>query len=92
MKNLRQKSRLLTVALGVNGLLGPDGVVPYWSSHLDGAESELIVRSGHEVFTKPEAVREIIRILRLEQSLSTGSTRRHSASHRSNTPATAITS
>jgi hypothetical protein len=36
------------------------------------------VRSGHEVFTKPEAVREIIRILRLEQSLSTGSTRRHS--------------
>jgi pimeloyl-ACP methyl ester carboxylesterase len=71
---------------------GSDGVVPYWSSHLDGVESELIVRSGHEVFTKPEAVQEIIRILRLEQSLSTGSTRRHSASHRSNTPATAITS
>ena len=56
MKNLRQKSRLLTVALGVNGLLGSDGVVPYWSSHLDGAESELIVRSGHEVFTKPKCV------------------------------------
>lgn len=26
---------------------GSDGVVPYWSSHLDGASSELIVRSGH---------------------------------------------
>ena len=24
-----------------------DGVVPYWSSHLDGAQSELIVDSGH---------------------------------------------
>jgi hypothetical protein len=35
---------------------GSDGVVPYWSSHLNGAESELIVRSGHEVFTEPEAV------------------------------------
>ena len=25
-----------------------DGVVPYWSSHLDGAQSELIVDSGHD--------------------------------------------
>jgi hypothetical protein len=24
-----------------------DGVVPYWSSHLDGAQSELIVNSDH---------------------------------------------
>jgi hypothetical protein len=48
-------------------------VVPYWSSHLDGAESELIVRSGHEVFAKPEAVREIIRILHLEAGASKGS-------------------
>jgi len=52
---------------------GSDGVVPYWSSHLDGAESELIVRSGHEVFAKPEAVREIIRILHLEAGASKGS-------------------
>jgi pimeloyl-ACP methyl ester carboxylesterase len=58
---------------------GSDGVVPYWSSHLDGAESELIVRSGHEVFAKPEAVREIIRILHLEESVSKGSTWRRSA-------------
>jgi len=45
---------------------GSDGVVPYWSSHLDGARSEAIVRSGHAVFRNPEAVREVIRILRLE--------------------------
>jgi pimeloyl-ACP methyl ester carboxylesterase len=45
---------------------GSDGVVPYWSSHLDGAQSEVIVRSGHGVFKNPKAVQEIIRILRLE--------------------------
>lgn len=42
---------------------GSDGVVPYWSSHLDEAQSELIVRSGHGVFSNPDAVRETIRIL-----------------------------
>ena len=45
---------------------GTDGVVPYWSSHLEGARSEVIVRSGHVVFRNPEAVQEVIRILRLE--------------------------
>ena len=43
-----------------------DGVVPYTSSHLDGASSELAVRSGHGVCENPEAQREVIRILRLE--------------------------
>jgi pimeloyl-ACP methyl ester carboxylesterase len=42
---------------------GSDGVVPYWSSHLDGARSELIVRSGHGVISNSEAIREVIRIL-----------------------------
>lgn len=41
-----------------------DGVVRYASSHLDGARSELIVRSGHNVFNHPDARREVIRILR----------------------------
>jgi hypothetical protein len=45
---------------------GSDGVVPYWSSHLNGVQSELIVRGGHAVFRNPEAVQEVIRILRLE--------------------------
>jgi hypothetical protein len=42
---------------------GNDGVVAYSSSHLDGAESELIVRHGHEAFLHPDAVAEIKRIL-----------------------------
>jgi pimeloyl-ACP methyl ester carboxylesterase len=48
---------------------GSDGVVPYWSSHLDGSQSELIVRSGHGVFSNPDAVRETIRILHVEDRL-----------------------
>ena len=43
-----------------------DGVVSYASSHLDGASSEIVVRSGHSVCEKPEAQREVIRILHLE--------------------------
>jgi len=43
-----------------------DGVVPYASSHLDGASSELAVRSGHGVCENPDAQRAVIRILHLE--------------------------
>ncbi|MGA8658579.1 MAG: hypothetical protein WB586_20770 [Chthoniobacterales bacterium] len=46
---------------------GSDGVVPYWSSHLSGAQSELIVHSGHGVIDNADAIREVIRILHLEQ-------------------------
>lgn len=42
-----------------------DGVVPYTSSHLEGVDSEIIVRSGHGVHEKPEAVEEMRRILKL---------------------------
>jgi pimeloyl-ACP methyl ester carboxylesterase len=45
---------------------GSDGVVPYASSHLDGADSELIVRSGHGVIGNADAIREVIRILHEE--------------------------
>lgn len=41
-----------------------DGVVPYWSSHLDGAQSELIVDSGHDAQSNPEAIHEVARILK----------------------------
>jgi len=41
-----------------------DGVVPYWSSHLDGAQSELIVNSDHGAQFNPEAIGEVERILR----------------------------
>jgi hypothetical protein len=43
-----------------------DGVVPFTSAHLDGASSELVVRSGHDAFNNLDAQREVIRILRLE--------------------------
>ena len=42
---------------------GSDGVVPYWSSHLDHAQSELIVRSGHSAHRIPLAIQEVRRIL-----------------------------
>jgi len=46
-----------------------DGVVEYWSSHLDGAASELIVPSGHSSFGDPAGIDEMIRILRLHIGL-----------------------
>ena len=44
---------------------GSDGVVPYSSSHLDGAASELVVRSGHSAQQNPLAIQELRRILLL---------------------------
>jgi pimeloyl-ACP methyl ester carboxylesterase len=41
-----------------------DGFVKYASSHLEGAESEFIVHSGHNSFRNAKAVEEIKRILR----------------------------
>jgi len=40
-----------------------DGVVPYWSSHLASAESEVIVPDDHGAFDDPSAIAEIKRIL-----------------------------
>jgi pimeloyl-ACP methyl ester carboxylesterase len=45
-----------------------DGVVPYTSSHLAGAQSELVIRSGHSVQETPQAIIELRRILRAELS------------------------
>jgi len=42
---------------------GTDGIVPYESSHLDGAESEMIVHSGHGAQSKPRSIFEVRRIL-----------------------------
>jgi triacylglycerol esterase/lipase EstA (alpha/beta hydrolase family) len=42
-----------------------DGVVPYKSAHLDGAESELAVPSWHSVQETPAAILELRRILRV---------------------------
>jgi pimeloyl-ACP methyl ester carboxylesterase len=42
-----------------------DGVVPYWSSHLNGARSELIVPGPHGSENLPQTIAELKRILRL---------------------------
>jgi len=41
-----------------------DGIVPYWSSHLDGVESEKIVPFNHSVPACPECAVEVKRILK----------------------------
>jgi pimeloyl-ACP methyl ester carboxylesterase len=42
-----------------------DGVVPYWSSFMEGAASEKIVPSGHGAHENPEGIQELRRILQL---------------------------
>jgi hypothetical protein len=46
-----------------------DGVVPYWSSHLDGAQSECIVPGPHGSCELPQTIAELDRILRLNVGL-----------------------
>lgn len=43
-----------------------DGAVPYWSSHLKGAQSELIVPGGHGSYDHPMTLAELKRILLLQ--------------------------
>jgi pimeloyl-ACP methyl ester carboxylesterase len=47
-----------------NKLNSSDGVVSYSSSHLDFAESELLIPTGHGGFAHPKAIAEIARILK----------------------------
>jgi pimeloyl-ACP methyl ester carboxylesterase len=49
-----------------------DGVVAYWSSHLDGAQSESIVAGSHGAYALPQTVAELKRILRLHLAESGG--------------------
>jgi pimeloyl-ACP methyl ester carboxylesterase len=65
--------------IGNRGKPGPladssDGVVPYWSSHLDGAQSECIVPGPHGSCELPQTIAELDRILRLH--LGAGNTSR----------------
>lgn len=46
-----------------------DGVVAYWSSHLEGAVSEKIVPSDHMAHQHPEGIEEVRRILYLHAGL-----------------------
>ena len=56
--------------IGNRGKPGPieqssDGIVPYWSSHIDRAESEKIVPADHFAFENEIAIEEVKRILKL---------------------------
>ena len=48
-----------------------DGLVPYWSSYLPGAKSELTVPSGHNAHQNAMAIEEVKRILLLHTKQST---------------------
>jgi pimeloyl-ACP methyl ester carboxylesterase len=63
--------------IGNRGKPGPladssDGVVPYWSSHLDGAQSECIVPGPHGSCELPQTIAELDRILRLHLKSGSG--------------------
>ena len=62
--------------IGDRGLGGgansSDGTVPYSSAHLEAAESELVVPSGHHLPRNAEAIAEVKRILLLHLSGSQG--------------------
>jgi Alpha/beta hydrolase family len=40
-----------------------DGIVGFWSSHIAGAESELVVPTGHDAHLHPKTIAELRRIL-----------------------------
>lgn len=45
-----------------------DGVVPYWSSHLEGAASEKIVPSNHSANENAQTIAEVVRILKQQMA------------------------
>ena len=48
-----------------------DGLVPYWSSYLPNAKSDLIVPSSHSAHQNPQAIVEVERLLLLHAKGST---------------------
>lgn len=57
---------------------GNDGVVAYKSAHLEGMESEFIVRSGHSCQSNTHTIQEVRRILLVH---ATELCRTHSVCH-----------
>ena len=55
---------LHTIAGVKNDSILSDGVVPLESAMLDASDSTLVVQSGHNVHEHPEAISEVLRILR----------------------------
>ena len=58
-----RRTRLLPCRVREQSTIGGDGVVKYESAHIEGVESELVVRFGHSVQGQPKAIEEVRRIL-----------------------------
>ncbi|MBV8351594.1 MAG: hypothetical protein JOZ21_04900 [Verrucomicrobia bacterium] len=56
---------IIGVRHGSNVRRSSDGIVAYSSSHLEGAQSELDVKTGHNVTHSPKTEEEVLRILNL---------------------------
>src|SRR3972149_179877 len=55
----------IIAVLGEGPVIGKtDGIVAYESAHIEGVESEKVVRSGHSTQSHPETIEEVRRILR----------------------------
>jgi hypothetical protein len=54
---------IIAIKPGMEVKTGNDGVVEYSSAHLDGMESEYLVRSGHSCQDHPFTIEEVRRIL-----------------------------
>ncbi len=61
---------------------GNDGIVAYDSAHIEGVESELIVRFGHSVQGHPQAIEEVRRILGEHLNDSEGASSGDAPAHR----------
>lgn len=48
-----------------DGKQSSDGIVPYWSSVLPGAQSEEVIPAGHSLCSHPDTIAEVTRILKL---------------------------
>jgi triacylglycerol esterase/lipase EstA (alpha/beta hydrolase family) len=64
---------IIGVRHGSKIIRSSDGIVPYSSSHLDGAESEFDVQTGHTVTHSPKTEEEVLRILKLNLQKNRGS-------------------
>ena len=54
---------IISVKPGMEVATGDDGVVEYKSAHIDGVESEFVVRFGHSCQEHPFTIEEVRRIL-----------------------------
>ncbi len=70
MAKLKIHERVTTHSIIAVSEMGPleearDGVVTYTSAHIDGVESELVVKSGHSTQDNPHTINEVQRILQI---------------------------